>query len=164
VRLADVRTEYTLKSKAPVVSIEDRGGREQIKVVPDAWLKFELLTNGQHDSFQPVLLEIDRGTEYQTSFKRRIAARLAFVKRDGEYQRLFHTEAVMIAYLTTGSSAHLASLREWTREVLVEQGRESYADLFRFCKMGRSSITPGRLFADPPWIGLSDNTPLYLLE
>lgn len=164
VHLADAQTEYTLKRLAPAVTITEQGSKGQVKVVPDAWLNFELLKAGTHESFLPVLLEIDRGNEYRTSFKRRIAARLAFVKKGGEYSRLFGTEAVTIAYLTTGGKEHFANMREWTREVISEQGKESYADLFRFCQADLSEITPNRLFTNPSWVGLDDDTPLHLLE
>jgi len=58
-----------------------------VPVVPDAWLLIERVREGAPERF-PVLLEIDRGTEYQRRFKEHVLSRAEFI-RSGGYERLF---------------------------------------------------------------------------
>ena len=58
------------------------------KVVPDAWLLFERLKDGAHDAYFPVLLEIDRGTEYSKKFIQHLRSRIEFIKKGGAYSKL----------------------------------------------------------------------------
>jgi hypothetical protein len=123
--LADVRLCYDIGR-----SLDKRAGEV---VVPDAWLHFERVADGAHF---PVLVEIDRGSEFQERFKSHVKGRLAFI-RSGEYTRVFGTPAVIIAYATTGrTQTHADRRREtmcaWTMEVLGELNIENWAGIFRF--------------------------------
>jgi hypothetical protein len=168
IRLAEVRTEYELRRLAPSVEIEEQKGqrkeKSRMRVVPDAWLDIELLKNGELDFRSPILLEIDRGTEYQQNFKRHVKARVAFIGENGGYRELFGTSLVTIAYLTTGSKERLNNMRQWTKDVLKETNRENYADLLRFCSLTMEEIEPARLFNAPSWYELQVDTPLRLLD
>jgi hypothetical protein len=121
--LADVRLCYELEKRV--------GKREGEAVVPDAWLLFE-----RDGKKFPVLVEIDRGTEYQERFKNHVRGRIEFI-RSGDYARVFGTPAVIIAYATTGQVQEHAETRRrtmctWTMEVLRELEIESWAGIFRF--------------------------------
>ena len=164
ISLPEVRTEYELNRQAAYVSLAEHNETIRVKVVPDAWLNFVLHMDDGRTETLPVIFEIDRGSEYQKNFKRHVAARLEFVKRNGAYKQMFGTDAVTIAYLTTASEKHLANIRQWTREVLKEQEKESYTDIFRFCCLQAHEIEPERLFDQPSWFGLRENEPLRLLE
>jgi Replication-relaxation len=130
--LADVRLCYDIERSL--------GKRTGEAVVPDAWLLFE------REGKFPVLLELDRGTEYQERFKNHVKGRLAFI-RSGEYARVFGTPAVIIAYATTSQvQGHAETRRKtmcaWTMEVLAELAIENWAGIFRFT----SAVEYTRLF------------------
>jgi Replication-relaxation len=117
--LVRMRTCYELAASSPHTS--------QTQVIPDAWLLFERRAGGAHVHFAPVLLEIDRGTEYKERFQDHIRSRLEFV-RSGAYRAMFGTEWVTIAYATTGQTlaqgqARRHSMCEWTMELLHELQR-----------------------------------------
>jgi hypothetical protein len=145
--LADVRLCYDLER-----SLRNRAGEA---VVPDAWLHFERVSDGVRI---PVLLEIDRGSEFQERFKNHVLGRLEFI-RSGDYARVFDTPAVLIAYATTGRiQAHADSRRKtmaaWTMEVLKELELESWAGVFRFTSAvvyTRLYEESNALFTKPVW-------------
>jgi len=113
---------YQLGRNAPTVSIEIAGQQKTFEVVPDAYLLFERSDGAKF----PVLVEIDRGTEYQERFKHHVRARLRLIK-SGAYERSFGlTELCCIAYATTGLTpeyrdARLHTMRLWTKEVVEEE-------------------------------------------
>jgi hypothetical protein len=84
-RLCQTRTGYELSKVPPSVTLNQEGKKELIKVIPDAWLLFERIRTGVHDAYFPVLLEIDRGREYQQKFKQHVRSRIEFVKKGGAY-------------------------------------------------------------------------------
>ena len=78
-----MRTEYALKKEiaeeqakkqAMTVTLKPDSGKEEenVIVIPDAWLLFH--HPEKKHSWQPVMLEIDRGTEQQKHFKKHIRA------------------------------------------------------------------------------------------
>ena len=145
--LADVRLCYEIEN-----SLSKRAGET---VVPDAWLHFERGADGVRF---PVLVEIDRGSEFQEHFKNNVRGRLEFI-RSGEYAHVFGTPAVIIAYATTGrTQAHADSRRNsmtaWTIEVLRELKLESWAGIFRFTsavEYTRLYEEGHALFIQPVW-------------
>jgi hypothetical protein len=120
--LADVRLCYDIERSL--------GKREREEMVPDAWLLFE-----QDGKQFPVLVEIDRGTEYQERFKNHVRGRLEFI-RSGDYAHVFETTAVIIAYATSGRVQQDAEIRRktrctWTMDLLKDLKIESWASIFR---------------------------------
>lgn len=108
VTLASLRIQYELEREKPAYVRLTTPGRQgqnesKIKVVPDAWLNFQFLRLGAEKRFFPLLFELDRGMEYQETFKKHVKARLLFI-RSGSYQEMFATPSVTIAYATTGSN------------------------------------------------------------
>jgi hypothetical protein len=163
IRLADRRISYELWDKPPIVEIAAEGGPKQVKVIPDAWFLFE-----RHDGKRAsVLLEIDRGREYQAAFKAHVAARIAFIV-SGQYERVFGTRGVTIAYATTGErpeyrQSRLLAMCQWTKEVLASQGRAEWANVFRFCHLSLDETFELPLFDGPAWrrIGSEKPVPLF---
>ena len=150
-RLAGRRISYQLAEQPPVVELADREGKRLVKVIPDAWLLVER-RDGKKSS---VLLEIDRGREYQAAFKAHIMARIGFIA-SGEYTRVFGTRGVRIAYLTTGErpeyrQSRLLAMCQWTSEVLSEQGRGNWADVFRFSSLSLDEVYQLPLFDEAVW-------------
>jgi hypothetical protein len=166
--------EYSLAEVLLSAAIEKRMAKlsqEQEKIlptmVPDAWLHFER----QSDSARtPVLLELDRGSEYQERFKNHVHSRLAFIQR-GDYAKVFHTPAVIICYVTTGEIPDYAETRRksmaaWTREVLKERNMASWAGIFRFTTVSYETLykEAQALFTKPVWYRLDSTSPVPLLE
>jgi hypothetical protein len=143
-RLAETRICYEL-GKAPAYTKPHTNGQSETQtVVPDAWLKFEELADGGHAHWTPVLLEIDRGTEYQQKFKQHVRSRIEFIQ-SGAYRETFGIEAVTIAYATTGQSAAYRERRRqtmctWTQEVLTELHKETWAGIFRFTSVSHETL------------------------
>src|SRR6266702_4379048 len=161
-----MRTEYALKkeiaeeqAKKQAVTIAvkpDKGSEEeQVTVIPDTWLQFHQRT-GKKGSWYPVMLEIDRASEQQKSFKKHVRARLLFLANGG-YKKLFGTNKGVIAYATTGNHTRVQTMRTWTHEVATELNLKPLALRFRFC-----SLTPSweqdenSLFLSPLWFRALD--------
>jgi len=169
VRLAETRISYELAKVSPSVRIPVAVRKTvAVSVIPDAWLLFEKLENGAHVRFFPVLLEIDRGTEYQQRFKQHIQARIAFI-RSGAYRQLFGHQAVVIAYVTTGDKdrpdylkQRLASMRAWTNQVLADLNRPNWARVFRFCALSMDEVYGAPLFSEPVWFRPDEPDPVKL--
>jgi protein involved in plasmid replication-relaxation len=125
-------------------------GKEGNMVIPDGWLLFER----QDRKRGAVLLEIDRGTEYQERFKQHVATRLEFV-RSGNYEEHFGQKFVTIAYVTVGEvpyrETRRASMIGWTNEVLRELGRENWGPMFKFTDVGLKEIYKANLFTANLW-------------
>jgi hypothetical protein len=163
IRLASRRISYELWDKPPIVEIAEEGRKTQVKVIPDAWLLFE---RGDRKKAS-VLVEIDLGREYQAAFKAHVAARIEFIA-SGKYTRVFGTRGVTIAYATTGErpeyrQSRLSSMRQWTKEVLAAQGRQNWADRFRFCSLSLDTVYELPLFDGPVWHRIGSETPVGLL-
>jgi hypothetical protein len=143
--LADMRLSYEIER-----SLGKRSGEA---VVPDAWLHFARV--GSRKS--PVLLEIDRGSEYQERFKNHVRGRIEFI-RSGDYARIFGTRAVSIAYATTGQVPDYADTRRktmavWTMELLRELALESWTGVFHFTTVVYERLYEDAqtLFTKPVW-------------
>jgi hypothetical protein len=102
-RLAKVRIGYELAREAATVEVGKEilsAGKqtksEKLIVIPDAWVEFERNDGKKY----PILLEVDRGMEYSRKFKRHVRSRIEFI-RSGAYKKMFQTDAVLIAYVTT---------------------------------------------------------------
>jgi len=69
---------------------------------------------------------------------------------------VFGTRGVRIAYVTTGERpeyrhSRLTAMCQWTQNLLTEQGREDWADVFRFCCVELSTVYQLALFDGPVW-------------
>jgi hypothetical protein len=129
--LADMRLCYEIEKNLAKLNGEKE--RSAALVIPDGWLLFERLSDGAR---VPVLVEIDRGSEYQERLKNHVHARLGFI-HSGDYAKVFGVPAVMIAYVTTGQKpayreTRAKTMAAWTREVLAELNMERWAGIFRF--------------------------------
>jgi hypothetical protein len=167
-RLAQTRIGYDLASEAAMVTVGKGEKKEVVKVIPDAWLLFERLKNGRHEHYFPVLLEIDRGMEHQQRFKQHVRSRVEFIKKGGGYSKLFGTEAVMIAYATTGQTPEYRETRRralcaWTKEVLTELGKAGWAPVFRFHSLCLEEIYKTPIFEAPLWYRPDLPSPMPLL-
>lgn len=154
VQLAHMLHERDLK-RAPL-QVQDNDGRS-ITVVPDGWLDFRV--NG---SFQACLaLELDRGTEEQKAWRRKVRGLLGFAS--GPYQEVFKTRSLTIAVVTTTGDHRLLQLIRWTESELALLKEESQGDLFVFTGVAPES-TPADLFTARRWYQPFGEQPVALLD
>ena len=170
VRLADIRLCYELARELGKAAAENDGQPAPVLVVPDGWLHFEFVDaeNGDHKSYLPLWLEIDRGTEFRIRFQQHVADRIEFIRSD-QYAQYYGSDAVRIAYATLGSrdallSSRRAAMRSWTAEVLKDLALESWNNVFYFTTLVYEDIYNLKHFSDPVWYSPGDPTPRRLLE
>jgi hypothetical protein len=174
-RLNQTRISYELAREAATVEVSKetppigkQRKTEKLKVIPDAWIEFEKLKNGEHEHYLPVLLEIDRGSEYKQKYIHHLLSRIAFIK-SGEYKKVFGTEAVIIAYATTGETARYRETRRksmcaWAQQVLAELHMENWSHIFRFASVVFDELYTTPLFDEdePLWYMPGSPTPVPL--
>jgi len=85
ISIAASRISYELAELAPTVLIAAGEEKRAVRVIPDAWLLFTRSEKGVERSLG-LLLEIDRGREYQAAFKAHVASRVEFIA-SGAYER-----------------------------------------------------------------------------
>jgi hypothetical protein len=120
-----------------------------LKVIPDAWLLFEDIQGKKYQ----ILLELDRGMEYQAKFKSHVKARLAFLDSQA-YTEVFGVKAVMVAYLTTGDRPEYrqrrqATITRWIQDVLAELEMKAWAGNFRCTSIVLDEVYEHGLFDKP---------------
>ena len=168
-RLDKTRISYELVRSPVSIQLANQGKTEAFKVIPDAWLKFDQTKDGRHVHWYPVLLEVDRGMESREKLKRHVRSRLEFIKKGGAYSKMFETDAVMIAYVTTGDRPEYRETRRkamcaWTMEVLAELHKESWASIFRFHSLCLDDIYQAHIFQEPVWFQPDSNSPIPLFS
>jgi protein involved in plasmid replication-relaxation len=164
--LAEMRLCYEIEKRMSTLSGEKE--RSSALVIPDGWLLFERAADRARS---PLLIEIDRGSEYQERFKNHVRARLAFI-HSGDYAKVFGIPAVMIAYVTTGQipayrETRVKTMAAWTREVLAELKMERWAGIFRFTSAVYETLYEDAqtLFEKPVWYRPDEHsTPVPLLS
>jgi hypothetical protein len=162
--LLKVRFGHEFGRTPAKVTREIKGNMTRVPVIPDAWLLFERVSNGNQ---LPIFLEINRGMEYQQRFKQHIRSRIQFIG-DGGYTRTFGSRSVTVAYATTGQTPAYRDTRRktmalWTREVLEELGKNNWAGVFRFASVDFKGLFDLALFEKPVWIRPDSPTPRTLL-
>jgi Replication-relaxation len=166
--IGETRICYEFVHNVEAVKIVVDGRPRMVTVIPDGWFRVDHMKDGQVEGTSPILLEIDRGTAFQKKFKQHIHTRLEFV-RAGEYKRLFETEAVTIAYVTTGSTeeftrTRLAAMCTWASEVLDEINMKNWAPLFRFRALSLDALYKEPLLQTPEWYYPGASKPTTLFE
>jgi hypothetical protein len=169
-KLVKTRICYELAREAPLIELtDDKGRREKVKIVPDAYLLFQKINNNKHECFYSVLLEVDRGMEFQKRFVKSIRARLEFIKDSGAYRRLLGMEPknVILAYITTGDRAEYRESRrrsmcDWTRKVLEQSDSVNLPCSFLFCSALATEIYNIPIFDGAGWFNPYSTTPVSL--
>jgi Replication-relaxation len=151
----------------PMKATYTRSGREETKtIVPDAYLAFTSTSPSGNEETIPVLWELDRGTEDQKFFRKRIRAYIVFL-RSREFEKFFEVKNITVAFATTKDHQRVRQMREWARrELAVTNEPKWLADLFLFTALPENmgEIEPRHLFLAPVWYTPSDDdNPVSLL-
>jgi hypothetical protein len=168
--LYDMQHEWMLKQKPLHVPSPDtpsngwkRSGTHMASVIPDAWIDFRLCLNGI--TYQTaVWLELDRGTEEQKQFRRKVRG-LYQASCSETYRQEFGAQNITIAFATTAGEKRREQLRQWTRQELSVLQKISDADLLLFTSLPQTyDLDPEWLFLSPVWTTPLTNTPVPLLD
>jgi hypothetical protein len=151
----------------PITATYTRNNKEEAKtIVPDAYLEFIHTNDAGKEAKLPVVWELDRGTEDQKFFRKRIRAYTVFIKSRA-FRTWFGIENITIAFATTKDHNRVKQMREWAARELASTNEPGWlATLFLFTtlpeNMGESE--PRQLFLDPVWYTpTEDDNPLSLL-
>jgi Replication-relaxation len=151
----------------PIKAVYTRSERVETKtLVPDCYLAFVHTRESSKEDILPVLWELDRGTEDQKFFRRKLRAYIVFLKSRA-FKTVFSIENITIAFATTRDHHRLRQMREWTQRELAVTNEPSWlSQLFLFTSlpehMGESE--PRQLFLDPVWyLPADDENPVSLL-
>ncbi len=141
--------------------------QEQTKtIVPDAYLAFGYTRQNGKDATIPVLVELDRGTEDQKFFRKRIRAYSVFLKSRA-FKSLFAIENITVAFATTTDHHRVRQMREWAAKEFASTNEPGWlANLFLFTSLPENigESEPHHLFLDPVWYTPSDDeNPVSLL-
>jgi hypothetical protein len=152
--------ERALKQKPYKTKWDDKDRKDEFSIIPDAFLEFHApLPNGKRRQI-PILLEHDRGTEGQPYFKKRIHAYIRLLET-GDYQKLFGTETITIAFTTfkTGElpararkeKQRISQIREWTREEIARTNKSPEIEQSFFFTEMTKPLDPETLWLGECW-------------
>jgi len=167
-RLTQSLLSYALAHTAPKVTIQSAESTTTIPVIPDALLCFERNDGEKY----PLIIEVDRGTEFQERFKKHVTARTQLV-RSGGHKHYLGIDAVCIAYITPGvtnsyRASRRKSMRQWTKEVVEAEifgkNRQAWMERFRFTSLPYEEIYErvSGLLTDAVWYGPDSETKVPL--
>jgi hypothetical protein len=151
----------------PITATYARNNRDETKsIVPDAYLEFIHTNEAGKEAKLPVLWELDRGTEDQRFFRKRIRAYSVFLKSRA-FKTLFGIENITVAFVTTKDHHRVKQMREWTQKELAVTNEPAWlGQLFLFTTLpeNMAESAPRQLFLDPVWYTPSeDENPVSLL-
>ncbi|MFC9883129.1 replication-relaxation family protein [Streptomyces libani] len=149
--------ERQLKRSSIRVQPAGRPEAPRVAVIPDAWFQLTV-----PDS-EPVsiALELDRGTEGQKHWRRKVAALTAWA--EGPYRKAFETDNLTVAVVAP-TKVRRDHLSAWTAEELASIGKSELADIFLFTNASPVTTEPFELFFGPCWYPAGESHPVSLLD
>jgi Replication-relaxation len=132
-------------------------GSRNVAVIPDGW--FQLAVQGSPP--YSIALELDRGTEEQKFWRRKVASLVVWA--NGPYRTSFETDNVTIAVVTP-THVRRDQLRTWTARELQNRGWSADSDIFLFTSADPVKISPRSFFFDRHWYLPSEDRPIALLD
>ena len=165
-RIGDMQHERVFKN-TPIKAVYTRTNREETKtIVPDCYIAFVYTSPSGKEETIPVLWELDRGTEDQRFFRKRIRAYIVFLKSRA-FKTLFGIENITVAFATTKNHQRVNQMREWAAKEFATTSEPGWlANLFLFTAFpeNMADSEPRQLFLNPVWYTPSDDeNPVSLL-
>jgi Replication-relaxation len=162
ISLSRLVNERELKRMAVRVDVGPSGGSvspmsRSVAVIPDGWFQLKVGS----ESPRSIALELDRGTEEQKFFRRKVAA--LSVWANGPYRDVFETDNITIAVVAP-NEVRRDKLRAWTARELASRGRSEDEEIFLFTSADPIAQSPRSFFFDPLWYLPSDKLPLALVD
>src|SRR5207249_4337159 len=138
---------------------------ETVTLIPDAYLEFRHTKESGKEEKIPILLELDRGTEDQRFFRKRLRAYVVFLKSRA-FESMFTVKSITVAYATTVGHKRVEQMRDWAHQEFAltrEPGWLSQLFLFTTLPEAIDAIEPAQLFLDPVWyVPIDDDNPVSL--
>ncbi|MFD7261322.1 replication-relaxation family protein [Streptomyces sp. NPDC059874] len=150
-------TERQLKRMNVRVQPAGRPKASLTAVIPDAWF---VLTVGAQDPVC-IALELDRGTEGQQHWRRKVAALVAWA--EGPYREAFHADNLTVAVVVP-TIARRVQLADWTHDELAAIDRTELGDIFLFTEASPVATDPFEFFFDPLWRSAAQTAFVSLLD
>ena len=107
-------------------------------------------------------VELDRGTEEQKKWRRKVSNLLRYA--NGPYQETFGTRSLTFAVVTTAGEERLLELLAWTRAELEQNRRSRWATSSCSRAPPPDTMDAESMFLLPRWYQPFSETPLALLE
>jgi hypothetical protein len=118
-----------------------------VAVIPDAW--FQLQVAGDDDEHPvSIALELDRGTEDQQAWRRKVAALSLWAT--GPYRAAFEAENLTIAVACLDARRR-DTLADWTMRELSARSLDNIGDIFLFTAVSPLDVPPVRFFFRRLW-------------
>lgn len=149
--------ERQLKRSSVRVQPAGRPDAPRVAVIPDAWFELKVLD----EPAVAIALELDRATEGQKHWRRKVAALTAWA--EGPYRRAFEADNLTVA-VAAPSTARREQLSAWTREELEDIGKAELADIFLFTEASPVAADPFELFFGPCWYPAGQDYAVSLLD
>ncbi|WP_330286326.1 replication-relaxation family protein [Streptomyces sp. NBC_00576] len=149
--------ERQLKRSGVRVQPAGRPDAPRVAVIPDAWFELQV----SDDPSVAITLELDRDTEGQKHWRRKIAALTAWA--EGPYRRAFEVDNLTVA-VAAPSTPRREQLSAWTHEELEDIGKAELADIFLFTEASPVETDPFELFFSPCWYPAGAVRPVSLLD
>lgn len=163
VLIAALRLKYCHPSYYLSRYIHERSLKHQpyksngITLIPDGFLDFRDRTSNRA---MCLMLELDRGTEQQEHFKRRIRAYKALYAANGT-ESMFGVKVAFTAFTTFVGAKRVSQMCEWTRDEL--QDSPQLMQMFLFADLPKPVESSNLLF-ERRWLTLTSDQPIALLE
>jgi hypothetical protein len=146
-------------SRVDVPAAPGSGGqvRRNVAVIPDGW--FQLAVGSEPPD--SIALELDRGTEDQKAWRRKVAALVTWA--NGPYREAFETDNITIAVVAPNPTRR-DQLREWTARELAHRDLVSDGQIFLFTSADPVETSPSSFFLGSCWYLPRSASPLPLLD
>ena len=152
-----VRMLHQREVKARHVKIEMPNG-VKTTVSPDAFLEFAL--DGRLGG---VVLEVDRDTEHDKQWRKKVVELLACGQQKA-YRQAFSSDSFVVAAIATEGETHRRQLLRWTELELDKQGKRNWGSMFSFAAGDPAKLDPAELWLGPSWMQPFARTPRTLWE
>ncbi|WP_149830096.1 replication-relaxation family protein [Streptomyces tailanensis] len=128
-----------------------------VAVIPDAWFELQVLDEPP----VAIALELDRSTEHQKHWRRKVAALAAWA--EGPYRQAFGSDNLTVAVVTP-STQRRVQLSDWTIRELDEIHKTSLSQIFLFTEASPVTIPPEVFFFELLWYTPEERKPMSLLD
>jgi len=149
--------DLDLKRSPLRVTVDRQAGT----LVPDGFLDFRLSIAG-HLYAMPVWVELDRGTEWGETLKKKLRSIIAAVNTSA-FEALFGVSSITVAIATTEGIKRVDLMRSFVQQELQNMGITHLANIFLFTALPLD-IQPQTIFLSPLWYTPDNNTPVPLLD
>jgi hypothetical protein len=141
---------------------------ERVEVTPDAFVKVAAWVETDQDyRIFPLIIEVDRDTEEQLDFRRKIAKLSAFGTSE-PYERLYQARSFNVAFIIQAPKRNpvdrLTEVLLWTERELRQRGLAHDAISFSFCALDPATTDLAELLLGPHWYHPFATAPPALID